>query len=110
MFVFHFDIWILLGFLVQTVLPLGIGWLATTSTPASVRWTLTASLTALISLLTTALSAHASGAPFDVFQALLTTLTGLLLSVAAHFGWSNTSLLDRVLNARIKPTPANTKN
>ena len=110
MFVFHFDLWTLIGFAVQCLLPLGVSWLATTSTPASVRWTLTATLTALISLLTAALSAHTSGATFDLFQAGLTALAGLLFSVAAHFGWTTTGVTDKVLESRVKTDPATTKN
>lgn len=108
MFVFQFDLWTLLGFLIQVGLPLGVAWLGTTSTPPSVKWTLTASVTALISLLTEAVTAHSSGQPFDLFQAGLTALAGLLISVASHFGWTVSGINDKALQSRVKPDPTPT--
>ena len=105
MFVFQFDLWTLIGFLVQVGLPLGVAWLATTSTPKSVQWTLTATVTALISLLTQAVAAHSSGQPFDLFQAGLTALAGLLISISSHFGWTASGIAGKAANARVKPAP-----
>ena len=106
MIVYHFDLWELVGFVAQILLPLGVAYVSTTATPKSVQWILTASLTALISLLTNALSAHSSGAPFDVFQAGLTALAGLLISVSSHFGWTVSGVADKVLSARGRTKPA----
>lgn len=109
--IIHADIWILLGFVVQFILPLLVGLVTTKVTAPDVQAILLAGLTLVVSVASNALSAHASGQPFDVVAALLQALAGFVVSVGAHFGlWKPTgaasALLGKFRRAVVVPTPA----
>jgi hypothetical protein len=111
--VIHADIWILLGFVVQFVLPLLVGLVTTKVTAPDVQAVLLAGLTVVVSVASNALSAHASGQPFDIVAASLQALAGFIVSVGAHFGlWKPTgaasAVLGRLRRAVVVPAPAPT--
>ena len=98
MIVYNFDVWTLLGFLVQIALPLVIGVVSTKVTPENLKWTITAGITAVISLITSLLTAHDAHTSFDLFQAIITAVAGFLISVGTHFGvWTPTGIADKLL-------------
>jgi hypothetical protein len=109
--VIHADVWILLGFVVQFILPLLVGLVTTKVTAPDVQAILLAGLTVVVSVASNALSAHANGQPFDLVAAGLQALAGFVVSVGAHFGlWKPTgaasAVLGRLRHAVAEPAPA----
>ena len=106
MIVYNFDVWTLLGFLVQIALPLAVGVVSTKVTSEKLKWTVTAAVTAVISLITSLLTAHDAHTSFDLFQAIVTAVAGFLISVGTHFGvWTPTGVTAKILG-RFRKAPA----
>lgn len=109
--IIHTDIWTLLGFAVQFVLPLLVGLVTTKVTDSKIQALLLAGLSLVVSVASSALSAHAAGQAFDLVSAVLTALAGFITSVGAHFGlWKPTGAAAAVLGVLRKapadPAPA----
>lgn len=114
MIVFNFDWWALLSIAVSTLLPLVVGLVTTKMTPGIQKGILLAGLTVVLNFGAELLAWWNAGAtvPYDLFSALLTTLVGFTIAVAAQFGIyrakdsHGVSITDRVQAAHVGPVGA----
>jgi hypothetical protein len=103
MIVFHLDLWAGLGFIVQFILPLLVALVTTRVTSGNLKALLLGALTLLVSVVSSVLTAHDTGATLDLFQTILTALAGFVISVGGHFGlWKPTGLADILAAVGVK--------
>lgn len=97
---FQPDLLGILTFAVAVLLPVIVGLITTRVTSPGLKAVLLAVASLITSIATSWISAIQNGAPFDLYQALLTFGGVFLVAVASHFGfWKPTGVAEKAQSA-----------